>query len=288
MSLLPGSAHSSSPSPPFVDFKPLDLTVASSVRYGRREFPARSDYESAYAELGVASELVWDDPARVAATMRHWHTLGQTGCLFARQLARLANSERWATAVIPGTDPDELRKRTTTTVSGAIAAGISDPGCEIVSLVYPDATSVAHLKAIVGSLAQGTAITSSEDRSQDGTTIVALRLDVTGDGCLAWIMAFGPFGPFAAWPATRRGPLLELAIRTKPKPGDLFHKLNQDASAAHLADSSLPFSTDQMERIFERTEKTTRDVLGHAPDFRSAAKATFSFPSTEWDAAAAV
>lgn len=111
---------------------------------------------------------------------------------------------------------------------------------------------------------------------------MALRLDISSEGALSWIMAFGPF---ANWPETRRAPLLEFAIRVKPKPAALFHKLNQDPGAAHLADSDPRLTESQMEKVFDRTERTTRDVLGGPPDFRSAAKVTFSFPSLLWDRA---
>jgi hypothetical protein len=87
------------------------------------------------------------------------------------------------------------------------------------------------------------------------------------------------FGPMPVWPASRRAPLIELAIRVKPKPDQLFHKLNQDHSAAHLADTPLPLDEEQMETIFERTGAATRDVLGAEPDFRSAARTTFSYPT---------
>lgn len=93
------------------------------------------------------------------------------------------------------------------------------------------------------------------------------------------------FGLFAAWPRTRRGPVLELAIRVKPKPHDLFYKLNDDPAAAHLADTQFGADLESMERLFERTARTTRDVLGHDPDHLTAAKATFSFQEDEWDMA---
>lgn len=156
---------------------------------------------------------------------------------------------------------------------------MASPECEIVSFLFPDVLTPAALRTVCDLLVDHTPITMTHHRAHESLVTVALRLDVTGTGVLSWIMAFGPFG---SWPPTRQGPVLELAIRVKPKPDGLFHLLNQDPAAAHLADSQLTLSQHQMQTVFERTVRTTEDVLGGAPDFRSAAKATFSFPTDEW------
>jgi hypothetical protein len=262
----------------FVDPPKLSTKIPRSAQHGKRSFSTRADYEQSLAPEDPAS--IWKDPSLVAAIARHWHRQGQTGCLFAKRLADEATARRWGSAVITGSTAAQLRQSVSRAAAQALDQGIADPGCEIVSLLFPDVVDVTSLKAACSALEECTPITRSDDRSHADAVIVALRLDVTGSGCLAWIMAFGPF---ASWPPTRQGPVLEIVVRTKAKPQNLFHKLNQDPAAAHLADTSLSYSLQKMEQVFERTEKTTRDVLGHAPDHRSAAKATFSFAPAEWD-----
>lgn len=205
--------------------------------------------------------------------MRNWHQTGQSGCLFARLLAREVEAGQWRSLVLMAEDED-LPQLIADAVPGALRTAMDAEACAILSLLFPTVTTPLQLGSVSAGLARGTPIAVTEDHSHSGWVTTAMRLDISGAGELAWIMAFGPF---SEWPPTRRGPVTELTIRMKPKPPDLFHRLNQDPTAAHLADTSLPLTEDQMEAVFERTEKATRDVLGESPDFRSAARTTFSF-----------
>lgn len=263
---------------PFTRFEPFVGGVERSASYGRRRFPTRADYARAFSASNPHSDP-WADPAFSAAVMRHWHTRGQTGCLFARRLATVAMDAQWQSVVFTSKEEDGLAGEVGENLEPALRLAIGSPDCEIVSLLFPQIDTIAGLKRVCNLLTQTSPITMSEMPAPPSTVITALRMDISGDGKLAWIMAFGPFD---SWPPTRRGPLLEFAIRVKPKPAELFHKLNQDADAAHLADSNPQLTEAQMEKVFDRTEKATRDVLGGDPDRRSAAKATFSFPTVEW------
>lgn len=224
---------------------------------------------------GIPEQRVWENPLFAAAVMRHWHQTGQTGCLFARHLARQVTSMQWPALVLLGQGKD-LLELISDTVPFALKSAIDSEECEVLSLLFPQITQMSELLQLCTALARNTEITMEEDRSHSEWVTVALRLDVTGQGQLSWIMGFGPYG---SWPSSRQGPVTELAIRVKPKPDQLFHKLNQDHSAAHLADTPLPLNEGQMATIFERTGKATRDVLGADPDFRSAARTTFSYPA---------
>lgn len=214
--------------------------------------------------------------------MRDWHGTGQTGCLFARRLSDVASHSAWPAVVFLGGDPVDLSRQVRDLAEPALHEAIVRPDCELVSFLFPGVSTVLGLREVCDLLVANTGITLSEDRSNAGVSLVTLRLGISGEDTLSWVMGFGPF---VNWPATRQAPVLEFAIRVKPKPESLFHKLNQDSTAAHLADSDPRLTESQMEKVFDRTERTTRDVLGAAPDFRSAAKVTFSFPSRLWDAA---
>jgi hypothetical protein len=264
-----------------VDPVGFDLPVDREVRFGRRAFPTRESYERALAAAGRPGAL--DADAQVAAAVqRHWHEEGQTGCLYAKTLARRTRPWQWSALVVGVRDGDGLPVVDAGRVERALQAAVAAPGADIVSLLFPGVRSLAGLKKLVADLASRTSISSSEIREHPGVVIISLRLPIKDTEALSWIMAFGPF---AAWPPTRRGPVLEMAIRVKPKPHDLFYKLNHDPAAAHLADTQFGADLESMERLFERTAMTTRDVLGHDPDHLTAAKATFSFQEDEWDMA---
>jgi hypothetical protein len=179
-------------------------------------------------------------------------------------------------ALVMSSRGSDLFQSISETAPFTLKSALDSERCEILSLLFPQVTQLSELRELCAALAHETEITMEEDRSHPGWVTVALRLDVSGEDQLSWIMAFGPF---ESWPPSRRAPVTELAIRVKPKPDQLFHKLNQDHSAAHLADTPLPLSEEQMAAVFERTENATRDVLGADPDFRSAARTTFSYPA---------
>jgi len=256
----------------FVEPSQINVSIPLSQRYGKRTFPDRIDYVHALGHDLDASA----SPESIAGVARHWHATGQTGCLFARLLARTATSTEWPSAVIPEATDDALRG-----ISTCLASSVARPEVQLVSLLFPQISTVADVKGLVGALAANTSLMFFEDRAVPQWVRVAGRYDV-GNGVLAWLMAFGPF---PSWPPTRRGPVFELVVRTKPKREGIFEKLNQDPTVAHLADIDLGFDTAKTSNLFDGTERATRDVLGEEPDGLSAAKTTFSFEAELWDAA---
>lgn len=256
------------------------LSVTCSEKFGRRTFPTRNDYIRAL-ESDEGAQGGIEESAEVATrVMRHWHTTGQTGCLFARMLGRQATAAEWPTAVVLCDDNGECNQRQIGSVRDTISGCIDRPEVQLVSLVFPRIVSVEGLKRLTCALNDAGAIGFFEDDAISERVRIAGRVDI-GSGVLAWVMAFGPYPD---WPPTRRGPLLEFVVRTKPKGPGLFEKLNQDLGVAHLADVDLGLSTPHTSRLFEQTEKSTRDVLGGEPDEISAAKTTFSFPVRTWNA----
>jgi hypothetical protein len=266
----------------FLKFWPdLEVSPQRSRQYGHRRFPSRRDYVNALIRAGFAAtpDDVWKNSSLVAAVQRHWHQTGQTGCLFARLLGRRMSKQEWPVVVVSDTAwHDDLALRL---IDDALRTAVADRECEIVSILFSEAVTVAALKELAEALAGGDIWSVREHHEYPPDVLVELRRPVTASGALAWIMAFGPY---PQWPPTRCGPVTEFAIRVKPKPADLFAALNQDPTAAHLADASTGLSPGQTETLFARTSAATRDVLGANPDHRSAARTTFSFPASDWQA----
>jgi hypothetical protein len=250
--------------------------VSKSVSYGRRSFPTREDYEEAAVKAGLATAgETWTNPELAAAAARHWHTTGQTGCLFARLLSGEADDARWPTVVL-----DDASPATAAEIAKATREAGEADGCDLISFVIPTLTDIRGAREIVVALAETEGFDIFESREVDGHVIVAVRAALP-DGLTAWAISFGPL---PEWPATRRGPMFELVLRVKPKPDRIFHKLNQDPKVAHLADINLDRDDEHLERLYSRSKRATEDVLGAHADKLSAARATFSFPTDGWDA----
>jgi hypothetical protein len=164
----------------------------------------------------------------------------------------------------------------------AVHEAVISPKVQLLSLAFPRHTTVRDVRNLTAELHRHRIIEFSCDHSLSAYVRVAGRVKITEDPVVAWVMAFGPL---MDWPPTRRAPVLEFVLRTKPKGDGLFDKLNQDRDVAHLADVDLGLETDRMSRLFDGTERATRDVLGGPPDALSAAKTTYSFPTSVWDGA---
>jgi hypothetical protein len=247
--------------------------VPRSAVHGGRRFSTRSDYEAHLTALGwvKAPEDIWEDAALVAGIQRDWHTQGQTGCLFARNLARTLSDEVWPSAVIThaperGADLDR-----------AVAAAIASADAALLSVLFSGVDHPRALVALLAELARSSQVLCAEEPYTYGDlTVLRLRAPVTDDGVLAWILAFGPFG---FWPATRRGPVTELVIRVKPKPPRILPRLDQDRRTAHVADTPIAMADDCAERMWQGTRCTARRLLGEEASILTSADVTLCIPS---------
>ncbi|MGB8955810.1 MAG: hypothetical protein WCC10_10590, partial [Tumebacillaceae bacterium] len=210
---------------------------------------------------------------------RHWHTSGQNGCVFAQNLARKQKEYGWETYVITET-VDRIGQDVQARITDRIQEAIASPDCQVLSLLFPQITKEDDLTTLIHILKETPPIFLEKETEIGEFITLALRVDVTGDGILSWLMSFGPF---SFYPKTRIAPVLELTIRTKPKPEKIFERLNQDRNTAHLADVPLVGMDDHVAHsVWNATLKNTRDILGEEPNDLSAAKSTFVLPKSLW------
>ena len=142
-------------------------------------------------------------------------------------------------------------------------------------MLLPGVTNPRQAVAAIGELTDHSKFWLERNEVVEALLRLNVRYPVGGSGIQAWVMAFGPFDFL---PNTRKAPYFELVTRVKPKPSKIFYRLNQNASIAHLADTSLGLTDEAHEPIFARTLQRTRDILGGEPDDISAAKATLAVP----------
>lgn len=222
----------------------------------------------------AASNSTIPAPGHCVAQQRDWFYQGNNGCVFARIAAARANSIGWRYFVVevekdavPSTD--QLVE-----VDALVSAAIVEPSCNICSIVFPAITTTEQALATIERLVSGTTFTVECETVFADHLAIAVRRPVTSD-CMAWVMAFGPF---STMPATRRAPYFELTLRTKPKPLELYHRLNDDPAAAHLADIPLTMPAVHWDHRWVSTQRRTRSILNGEPDVLSAARTTFVVP----------
>ena len=167
---------------------------------------------------------------------------------FRAGLARKLPAEVWPSAVVPQVRGAGAR------VDAALATAIASPVAQLLSVLFPTVDCSDALVGLLAELAQSSETLLAEPPSEHRDMIVLrLRAVVTGDGVLAWVLAFGPFD---FWPPTRRGPGAELLFRVKPKPERIYPRLDQDRRIAHIADTPIAMADEDA------------DAGGRAPTMR--------------------
>lgn len=244
-------------------------TLPKSVTYGAHHFPSIPQY------LETINMLQGDGtnhlPSVFACAQLDWHRRGQSGCLFARLASGNAISFGWEHLVVASDDAPEVLSQ----LDGHIRARISDAQSQIMSLVWPEVQTAYQAVRLLRELPKWTHFWLERDAEIGGLRCLRARYPIEG-GAQAWVMAFGPFDFL---PNTRRAPLFELVVRIKRKPEEIFHRINQDHTVAHLADLPLRMSERRWEHRWQSTLRRTRAILGDQPDEVSAAKSTISVPA---------
>lgn len=256
--------------------------LPKSAQFGNRQFPTRTNYEDYFLKKGIIDhpDELWNNEELVAQVQRHWHTSGQNGCVFAQQIARKPDEYGWESYVVNEPIENIRQEIVQQNITQRILQGIQAPGCEMLSLLFPQVTEEADLITLIRTLKDTPPIFAQDENEYGEFITLALRIDITGEGVLSWLLSFAPF---SFYPKTRIAPVVELAIRTKPKPNEIFELLNQDREAAHLADVPLVGMDDHTAHsVWKATLKNTRDILGEEPDELSAAKSTFVLPKSLW------
>lgn len=191
----------------------------------------------------------------------------RAGCLFAAAAARNPGRYGWIHRITP---PDH------DAIDLAISEAIADPETTTLSLLFPDTSSTDQLLALIGTLMQCRMLLLDQSEEFMDTLCLGFRARV-GDA-KSYVTGFGDF-PFL--PVTRRTPCVELTTRVKARPHYDFVFKPAPPGVIHLADMDMrgmPFKA--MQRLWDDSFVQTKNVLGAAPDLRSAARTTYSIPKT--------
>lgn len=251
-----------------------------------RTFPSLADYRQRLIERGAlgADEDLAGRPDLVVEVQRHWHSAGQTGCVFARILSADPVGNQWRIAPllgVQGWSAGDWNAR----FRDDVRATMADPAVWLVSYLFPDVVEPAHLRKLVQRIAglEGWSLLTAGPLEVDGRGVLmntGLRVELP-DGVTSWALGLAPF-PFM--PFTRCSPFTEIILAVKPKgPGEPLHpELNTDKSLAHVADAPVPIVRSSADPIWRTTQANKRLHLRGPNDPTAKAKVTFSIPADVW------
>ncbi len=196
-----------------------------------------------------------------------FHKRGKAGCAFSSIAARKPDNYEWEHKI--------LCSYTTKEIDEAIEYYIQKEGISTVSLMFPTIRTVYDLCSLIQTLENCKNIITIKTDYQD---FQCFGFRVKVEDKLSWVTGFGSFSFF---PKTRQTPFTEIAFRVKQKPQYEWEMKESPAETLHLAHMNMQdMEEDTFKDIWQHSLNNTEKILGHKPDFISAAKTTFSIPKT--------
>lgn len=162
--------------------------------------------------------------------------------------ARRLNGEQWSYEVY-GDIPDAV------IVQDTITGAVGSPENELMSLLFPNVTSLEQLGKLLDTMIEAGCILRRE--AMDDVNVLRLRWQI-GE-VESWVLGFIPTEDV---PITRRAPFTELVFRTKQKSGIIHERLNNDPTQAHVADIDLGFDGEVVGLLIDKSAQRTARLLG--------------------------
>lgn len=203
----------------------------------------------------------------VIAAQLEFYRNNKAGCAFAAFAAKTPQKYGWSQKVI---------SPTVASIDSTIEEAIASPETTMVSLIFPDVRTAEMLHSLVNTLQRCNYIFLEQNVVFDDSHCLGFRVKV--GSVVSWASGFGPFDFF---PVTRRSPFTEVALRVKPRPHYIRIMKKAPDNVIHLADLDMLGIADAVfKKMWHDSLEGTAQLLGHKPNLKSAAKTTFSIPTT--------
>lgn len=262
--------------------QPIDHTVARSLNIADYQFSQLSDYVKycTHRCLAKNEQEVLTNPDLVKYIQRHWHSEGQQGCVFARYIAIKAEQVGWHSQVIPLTLNELNTPKALADLNERLDNARNSPESENISFLFPQIRhdeEFARFNEVLTNLP----VVSSQRSTYENMNIIKLRVKLKDEETESWLIGFGPFSFF---PNTRRSPITELVMRTKPRPKDVFYKLSSNKKSAHVADIPTGLEDKVMDSMWQNTHVRRNRILNNLTTDMISAKITWIYPVSNPDA----
>jgi hypothetical protein len=252
----------------------INRFVRRSVVVGRLRFPSRMDYVECLVEHGLVQDEfdLWQKDEIIVAIQNHWHQSGQSGCVFSRYLTRDAVVSGWKARVFhlhPAGEHDSGRAG----LNAILDEEIASKECELLSLLFPAATTGSDLANVLGVLAGLNRSVVLRPKPHGHLVDFSIRIHLA-KGIQAWVLGFGPF---SFLPITRQAPVVEVVFRTKTQTQRTTER-GGDLLAVHVADVPVNVKARQFNGLWSASVRQTGDILGSGDRVFSRARVTFGLP----------
>lgn len=205
---------------------------------------------------------------QILERQRQFYARRHAGCLFAAMAARDPEKYGWRRVLVPELSADAIDRVT--------SEAINAPDTSTLSLLFPRVTTARDLLALVELLKTCTTISLAMVEEFGESTCLGFRA-LVGDK-KSFVTGFGDFDFL---PRTRRAPCVELVTRVKPRPAYDFVFKEAPSDTLHLADLDMKgMDFEVMKQLWDNSFVQTEGILGAKPDLRSAARTTFSLPTS--------
>ena len=219
------------------------------------------------------------------AKYQEWKQLySDVGCMFARYMARNPTRFGQRAEVVEGATPAIIAADVTARISRYVA----DPDTNVVTLVFPNLTtlrSLVDMTRALGAFPDWGLKTDVLKNTPVGDMLafnLTRQIPFADSTCASEVLILGDFPEF---PTTRRAPITALEIFVgPPRPRD--PKTDLPTKKANLAHVDLPpLSGQPFANMWERSERGRRESLGCnadcdpiCHDLRAKAKVAFVIP----------
>ena len=187
----------------------------------------------------------------------------KSGCLFAAVAANNPKQFGWNFS----TSNVELNS-----INNIITEAIESNWISTQSIIFPTVRLEPELIHLIETLKKSKFIYVINHGMFHGVWCIGIRIQV--EGKFSWASGFGNFDFL---PKTRRSPFTEITFRSKDRPMYSFMMKKPVEGTLHLADMKIHgLSKKEFTQAWKSSFRSTKNVLGHTPDLRSAAKTTFT------------
>src|SRR5690606_6621375 len=120
----------------------------------------------------------------IISIQNNWHERGNNGCIFSQIIAQKPEKYHWKADIAPPLETDLA-----THIDQTIQTAVENPDIRLLSILFPEITSVKQLSQLIGLLNSKTQTLFLENTETHGSkTALGYRIPLCGNTVTGWVM----------------------------------------------------------------------------------------------------